>query len=42
MFTKDKEVARGRYRVTKKAIDWEAIGGACVLLFIAILVLANL
>ena len=42
MFTKDKEVARGSYRVTKKVIDWDAVGGCVVLSIIVLLVLANL
>ncbi|MEM6463202.1 MAG: hypothetical protein AAF724_14925 [Pseudomonadota bacterium] len=42
MFMKDKEVGRGRFRVTKKVIDWNAVLGALVLGGIVIAVLANL
>ena len=42
MFTKEKEVGRGGFRVTKKVIDWEAVLGAVVIGAIALIILANL
>lgn len=42
MLTKDKTVGQGSYKVTKKVIDWEAVGGAIVIGMIAIVIIANL
>ena len=42
MFTKDKPVGSGSYRVTKKVIDWDAVWGAIILGIIVIAILANL
>ncbi|WP_019960631.1 hypothetical protein [Woodsholea maritima] len=41
MFTKDKEVRRGTFRVTKKVIDWEAVGGAAVVVFIVLALIGS-
>lgn len=42
MFYKEKEIGRGRFRVTKKVVDWEAVLGAVVIGAIALFILANL
>ena len=41
MFTKEKEVGRGTYRVTKKVIDWEAVGGVVFVVFIVLAVIGS-
>jgi len=42
MFTKDKHVGSGSYRVTKKVIDCEAVGGLIVIGLIGLIVIASL
>jgi len=42
MFTKDKTVGSGSYRVTKKVTDWDAVLGAIVIAGIVVVILANL
>lgn len=42
MLTKDKEVARGGYRVTKKVIDWDAVWGVVFIGGIVVVILANI
>ena len=36
MFTKSKVVSGGRYVVTRKVIDWQAIGGLAVIVLIVL------
>ena len=42
MFTKNKHVGSGSYRVTKKVIDWEAFWGAIAVAAIGLIIIANL
>jgi hypothetical protein len=42
MFTKDKLIAQGTTKVTKKVIDWDAVWGAVIIGGILIAVIANL
>jgi len=39
MFNKNKVVGSGRYRVTKKVVDWDAIGGLVVMAVIGLFLL---
>ncbi len=42
MFSKDKTVGSGQYKVTKKVTDWETVGTVVFWGVIGLVVLANL
>lgn len=42
MFTKDKTVGSGSYRVTKKVTDWDAVLGAIFIATVALIIIANI
>ena len=42
VFTKNKVIGQGAYRVTKKVIDWDAVWGVVIIGGIGVAILANL
>lgn len=40
MFTKDVPVGAGSYKITKKVIDWEAVGAAIVWVVIGLAIVS--
>ena len=42
MFTKNKTLGTGSYRVSKKVTDWDAVFGAIFIVGLVVVILANL